>query len=213
MTSSRVEPGTPRLTDYLQVAALDGLSFELQVRLGAIACGKLWIRSGSVIHAELPGASGEQALQLLARIPNARFEVASLGSSVITIERPWTDILGVSLSLAGEGGSGRRHLDVYAKLRESGLGPRLGGLAEEEAPLPRHTSLQAQRATRSAALLLRRAGLVAYLSGDLERARRCYERVLAVRPHDLESRANVERIRARQLVEQQLRRLEVSACD
>jgi hypothetical protein len=209
---SRVEPGIVRLTDYLQVATLEGSSLELQVRLGAIACGKIAIRSGSVIHAELPGASGEQALVLLARIPNARFEVTSLAAMATTIERPWSDILGVSLALASEGDSGRRHLDVYARLRERGLGPRLGGIADA-APLPRQASLQAQRATRSAALLLRRAGLVAYLAGDLERARRCYERVLAVRPHDLESRTNVERIRARQLIEQQLGRLEVSACD
>jgi hypothetical protein len=210
LTISRAEAGSARLTDYLQVAALDELSFELQVRLGAIACGKVAIRSGSVIHAELPGASGEQALQLLARIPNARFEVGALASAPTTIERAWTDVLGVSLTLASEGDSSRRHLDVFAQLRESGLGPRLAIVDEA---LPRHTSLQTQRATRSAALLLRRAGLIAYLAGDLERARRCYERVLAVRPHDFESRTNVERIRARQLIEQQLRRLEVSACD
>lgn len=212
MSSSRIEAGTARLSDYLRIASRDALSFELHVRLGAIECGKVAIRAGVVVHSELPGAIGEPALELLARIPNARFEITSLGAAPTTLERPWTAVLGV-LDLHDDDAS-RRHLQVYGELRELGLGPTTLELTDPTEPRTlRYSSLQSQRATRSAALLLRRAGLLAYLAGDLERARRCYERVLAMRPHDLESRANVERIRARLLLEQGLRSLEVVACD
>lgn len=200
----------PRLIDYLQIASHESLTVELQLRLGAIACGRLAIREGRVIHADMPGASGELALELLGRVPNLRVEVGALGETETTVTRSWTSVLG-SAGDQDEHASVRR-AQVYAELRHFGLG---GGSKELTSTTTAHSfsSLQLRRAQRVAATLLRRAGLLAYLGGDLDRARRCYERVLALRPRDIESRVNAERIRARMLDDEQLGRMESQSCD
>lgn len=200
----------PRLVDYLQIASHESLTLELQLRLGAIACGRLAVREGRVIHAEMPGANGELALELLGRVPDLRVEVGALGETETTVTRPWSSILG-SIGDQDEQASGRR-AQVYAELRDFGLGSQSKDLAS---PTTVHSfsALQLRRAQRVAATLLRRAGLLAYLAGDLDRARRCYERVLALRPRDIESRVNAERIRARMLDDEQLGKIEVQSCD
>ncbi|MFV8751519.1 tetratricopeptide repeat protein [Nannocystaceae bacterium ST9] len=189
--------GRPGLVDYLRVASRDSLTFELRLRVGAIACGRLAIRDGRVIHAEMPGATGDLALELLGRVPNLRAEPGALGESEVSLRQPWTHSLAAVIEQTQDESAHLRRARVYAELRALGLGPP----TDPPSAAVNHSfsRLQLGRARRSAARLLRRAGMLAYLAGDLERARRCYERALTLRPRDLESRANTERIRARML--------------
>ncbi|MFV8751521.1 tetratricopeptide repeat protein [Nannocystaceae bacterium ST9] len=156
------------------------------------------MREGRVVHAEMPGATGELALELLGRVPDLRVEVAAAsGVDPATVERPWLAILGSVADRVDDEHASMRRARVYAELRELGIGvgPALVALP----PTPSYPAVKLRAARHVAASLLRRAGLLAYLADDLDRARRCYERALTLRPRDAASRVNAERIRARML--------------
>ncbi|MBI4952413.1 MAG: hypothetical protein HY908_10300 [Myxococcales bacterium] len=68
------------------------LTVRLELSLGVLAIGHVDVRRGEVVHAEMPGAQGDQALALLARLPRADVRLVFLDADRLappSLSRPW----------------------------------------------------------------------------------------------------------------------------
>jgi biotin carboxyl carrier protein len=185
----------PTLVDYLIVAEHQRLDLALHLHIGALEVGVIGVSGGGVVHAELPGASGDPAITLLARLPDTRIMPERWTPRVTNVDRPWRELIPESMQESSPGRS-QRLAEVRAELQE--LAEELA--AEEPAAEEPASSSQADaRAKRMAAELLDWAAIEAYMSGGVERARTLVQRSEEVRPGQLICAANLERLRLRLL--------------
>lgn len=186
----------PTLVDYLIVVEHDSLDICLHLHVGALEVGVIGVRGGRVVHAELPGAKGDTALSLLARLPDARVSAERWTQLATNVDRSWRSVVEPS-SLDNSPGRRQRLTQIRAELRE--LDAEIAaesGVYAIEGPQP--VSVDA-RTLKVAAELFDWAVIEAYMSGSVEAARSLAERREQLKPGDLTSAANLERLRLRLL--------------
>ncbi len=180
----------PRLVDFLIVAEHRVLDIGLRMWVGAIEVGLVGTSAGRVVFAELPGATGDAALQLLASLTEARVVPETWTTRVTNVESHWRRL--ISEGVPASGGRGPRLAAAREALRDW-----IDGDGESyEADEPN------SRAMRLAIELLDWAAITAYLAHDLARAERLLERRKAIGAADAVCRANLERLRLRRLDEE-----------
>lgn len=205
-TSERGERERPALVDYLLVAAREKLELSLRLRLGALELGQLGLEDGRVVHAQMPGASGNLALELLARVPGTRVEPGPAVDEAANVNRDWREVFAGALKARSSGRTARRGR-VYAELRGLGL------LDEDDERDPGASMSMTTLSVTEHALelsaatleLLGRAALEAYLRGDLDQAQALFSRCVHLSPESRCCRTNLERVRLRILDEESLR--------
>jgi hypothetical protein len=82
------------LADVLAYAEQRQLTLRLDIFLGAIEVGRIDILCGVVLHAEIPGAEGDGALELLAAMPHAELRLRSVSAEELrrrTVRKSWWD--------------------------------------------------------------------------------------------------------------------------
>ncbi|EDM78498.1 hypothetical protein PPSIR1_33324 [Plesiocystis pacifica SIR-1] len=184
----------PTLIDYLVI--LDDLAVDIGLRawIGALEVGFVGVADGRPVFAEIPGARGDTALTLLARLPAARVVPEAWTKANPNIEQDWRGLVDLS-SWEAIPGRSQRLASVRSELLEFRADGRRGERSEtfvdDDAELAREHKIVAQ--------LLAWAAVEAYLGGDLESARALIVRRDSVAPSDLVSAANLERLRLRML--------------
>ncbi|NVB42565.1 hypothetical protein G6O69_32375 [Pseudenhygromyxa sp. WMMC2535] len=186
----------PTLVDYLIVAELQSLDLGLRLWIGALEVGLVGLRDGQVTHAELPGASGDPALTLLARLP-VRITTELWSTELHTVRSPWRELVDESIWGASPGRAQRLEA-IRSELQELFSEPKQR-LIEEIDPVEVQEDHALTRARRLATELLDWAAVEAYLGGDRERARRLLGQREQLLPGDLLCAANLERLRLRLL--------------
>lgn len=183
----------PTLVDYLIVAEHQQLDVRLQLFVGALEVGVVGVSGGRVVHAELPGASGDAAVVLLARLPDMRIMPERWTGGVTNVEASWRELIDLGLQ-DGSAGRSQRLAQVRAE-----LGELAAELADD--PDPREPACDATdaRAQQTAAELLDWAAIEVYLRGDVDRARTLVLRSDQLFPGQLLCAANLERLRLRLL--------------
>lgn len=90
--STRAFVGTIGFAHYVALAHEQRLSLRLRVSLGAIEIGVVDLQDGELVHAELPGASGDRAVELLARMRRVDIACEPLPQTpVLDVSRPWRE--------------------------------------------------------------------------------------------------------------------------
>ena len=192
----------PSLCDYLLTAESEQLTIALRLKLGAVEVGLVVIAAGELIHAELPGAAGDPALELLAQVGEVQVELSPASAVTRTVNGSWKSIFADALRAQGPGRAGRRAL-VCERLRRAGF---LAELESEEQSEERLADSEVDpelrtRAEQQLLDLLHLDAMGAYLRGDFGRALASLRLgvVLAGAPA---YRTNLERLRQRILEEQ-----------
>ena len=186
----------PTLVDYLMVVEHDPIDLCLHLYVGALEVGIIGVRGGRVVHADLPGASGNTALSLLARLPDARITPEPWTERANNVEGAWRQLVDQG-QIANSPGRRQRLSQIRAELRE--LDAELAaesGVYEIARPEPSSADASALRVATE---LLDWAVVEAYLVRDIEGARILAERREQLEPGDLTSAANLERLRLRLL--------------
>ncbi len=178
----------PHLVDFLVVADHRRLDIGLRVWIGAIEVGLICISTGSVVFAELPGATGDVAVQLLASLSDARIVPESWTTRETNVASHWRTL--VCERLLVESAARRQRLAAAGDALQPWSGQEMA------APEPDEPNSRAQRV---AVGLLDWAAIMAYLDGRLTRAQELLERRQAIGSDDLFCRANFERLRLRRL--------------
>ena len=186
----------PTLVDYLIVVEHDSIDLCLHLYVGALEVGIIGVRGGRVVHADLPGASGNTALSLLARLSDARITPEPWTERASNVEGGWRQLVDQG-QIANSPGRRQRLAQIRAELRE--LDAEIAaesGVYEIAQPEP---SSAGAPALAVATELLDWAVVEAYLVRDIEGARALAERREQLKPGDLTSAANLERLRLRLL--------------
>lgn len=186
----------PNLVDYLLVAEHQQLEVGLHVHVGRLDIGLVGVHAGRAVHADMPGAIGNTAFALLARVSNARIVPSRWQYDVGNIDKPWRELVGENESALA---SGRTRLlaQVRTEMRE---------LDDERAEdsgvfelIERKRDHEHDLAARVAAELVDWAVVEAYLRGELEQARGLVVQRERMCPGELLPAANLERLRLRLL--------------
>lgn len=186
----------PNLVDYLLVAEHQKLTVGLHVHVGRLDIGIVGVHAGQPVHADMPGASGNTAFTLLARVSSARIVPSCWQHEVANIHKPWRELVSENEPALANGRT-QRLAQVRAELREldseraaeSGVFELVERKRDHEHPL----------AARVAAELVDWAVVEAYLRGELEQARCLVGHRERLCPGELISAANLERLRLRLL--------------
>lgn len=186
----------PTLVDYLIVADHEQLDLSLHLHIGALEVGQLGVSGGQVVFAELPGATGDAAVSLLAQLPNARIMPEAWTTKPTNVSTPWRELIDERLWKASPGRK-QRLAQIRAELREldAEIAAESGVYA---VPRPELNDDDA-RALRIAAELIDWVAIEAYLHGEVDRAHVLMSQRERLRPGDLISAANLERLRLRLL--------------
>jgi hypothetical protein len=185
----------PTLMDYLVVAESQKVDAGLNVYVGRLEVGLVGLSGGRVVYADMPGASGNTALSLLARLSNARIVINQWSAHLANVDRPWRELVGEPDPNAAVGRA-QRLAEVRAELRE------LDSERESESGVYdriENNTGDLGLARRVAAELLDWAVIDAYTSGDFEVSRELASAREIVAPGDLLAAANLERLRLRLL--------------
>ncbi|MCA9696473.1 MAG: hypothetical protein KC431_03025 [Myxococcales bacterium] len=186
----------PSLVDYLIVAEHQSRDLGLRLWIGALEIGLIAVCAGEVAYAELPGAGGDTALTLLAKLP-ARVTPEPWVGRDRNVHKPWRELIDEQ-QWGNSPGRSQRLTAIRAELAE---------LDEETGELDSQTGASVladetevpTRARRVSVELLDWLAIEAYLEGEREQARA----LLTVRersaPGDLLCAANLERLRLRLL--------------
>jgi hypothetical protein len=185
----------PRLIDFVIVAEQQELDVGLRLWVGAVDVGLVGISAGRVVFAELPGAVGDVALQLLASLPEARVVPESWTIRVTNVESHWRTLVN-QREIAGSVARVQRLVAARDALRSCVSNVAVVSVEGIEVGEPGGHALQIGLE------LLDWAAIGAYLDGDLDRARRLLERRTLLGRGNLICRANLERLRLRLLDEE-----------
>ncbi|GEM_PF-6814703 len=82
------------LAQYLDVLEPSGNNAAIELSVGRLPVGRVELRGGRPVHAELPGAVGDKALELLARIPRSEVSLVEPERCRRTLVRPWRGYVG-----------------------------------------------------------------------------------------------------------------------
>ncbi len=86
---------SPSLGHYFFFANEQRVSVRLRVCLGTLEVGVVDVKDGEPVHAELPGATGDRALELLARLRRVEISCERLPEvPVLDVRHPWTEAFG-----------------------------------------------------------------------------------------------------------------------
>lgn len=190
----------PGLVDYIIVAENLRLDVELRLWIGALEVGLVGIAGGQVFYAEIPGATGDTALGLLARLP-ARVTPEAARTRESNVQAAWREVID-ERAMGASAGRLQRLEAVRSELAE--LASESAGEAVVAAVVDGDET--DARARRGVAELLDWAAVEAYLGGDVERARLVLIDRERIQPGDLLCAANLERLRLRLLED------EIEAC-
>jgi hypothetical protein len=186
----------PNLIDYLLVAEHQQLAVGLHVHVGRLDIGIVGVHAGQPIHADMPGASGNTAFSLLARVSNARIVPSRWQHDVGNIDKPWRDLVSEDEPALATGRS-QRLAQVRAELRElDSEGAEGSGVFERVEPERDH---EYHLAARVAAEIVDWAVVESYLRGEFEHARGLIVHRERLCPGELLPAANLERLRLRLL--------------
>jgi hypothetical protein len=187
----------PDLIDYILVAEHQQLDLCLRVYVGRLEIGLIGVHVGSPVYADMPGATGNTAFALLARLSNARIVPSRWKYDTTNIDSPWRELVGGGEQVSPAGRT-RRLADVRSELREldEELAQEQSGEIERE--VGSHDDEQ-QLALKVAAELLDWRVVEVYLRGDFEHARRLAGQRERLQPGELLPAANLERLRLRLL--------------
>jgi len=178
----------PYLVDFLTVIDDQKLDIALRLWMGSIEVGLIGISTGRVVFAELPGATGGAALQLLASLTEARLVPEPWTKRESNVDLQWRALVNehepVSSTVRKQRLAAARHA-LQGWILED-----LGG-SEDEAPN--------DRAQRVVLDLLDWSSIVAYLNGDLDRTEELLSRRKSLGPTDTICSANLARLRLRRL--------------
>lgn len=186
----------PSLIDYMSVAEAEQLDLELRLYVGAFEVGLICLRAGVVTHAELPGAQGDAALALIARLPNLSPMPEPASERPTTVAQPWRELIDEDL---WRGAAGRSTQLAQARSQIHGQLGAVTRLAVPEASAAAASPAANDRARQVTADLLGWAAIEAYLAGQLERAHSLAVRRAQLSTDDVVGAANVERLRLRLL--------------
>lgn len=84
----------PSAADILHSLADQGRSVSALLWLGRVEVGRIDVERGEVIHAEIPGASGDTALRLFPRLVGVRITLDELRVSERSVGPDWRELLG-----------------------------------------------------------------------------------------------------------------------
>ena len=185
----------PTLVDYLIVAEHEGLDLGLHLHIGALEVGRVEVRGGQVVFAELPGAAGDAAVSLLARLANARVMPERGLAGQANVETPWRELIDEA-QWASSPGRKQRLAQIRAELRELDGEPAAESGVYE---VPSDLDADDHRVARTAAELIDWVAIETYLEGDVDRARALFEQHERLRPGEIVNAANLERLRLRLL--------------
>ena len=87
LRSVRLEP---TLVEYLRFAVDCRLNARLRLFIADAEVGAVEVDHGQIVHAELPGAVGDDALVLLGRMPRMRIEVGNPSKLEPSVKMDWT---------------------------------------------------------------------------------------------------------------------------
>lgn len=185
----------PTLIDYLVVLEQEELEISLHVHVGTLEVGVVSVQQGAVVHANLPGATGDSALKLISQLPNTRISPEVWTNPEPNITAPWRDLIPVQDYDQSVDRRQRLSL-VRAELRE--LDAELAaesGVYElptsEPGPIER-------KALRIVGSLFDWSALDAYLDDDIEDARSIMQKRTQIASDPI-ALANLERLRLRLL--------------
>lgn len=183
----------PNLVDYLLVAEHQKLEVALHVHVGRLDIGIVGIHAGLAVYADMPGAMGNTAFALLARVSNARIVPSRWQHAGGNIDKTWREIIGESEPALATGRT-QRLAQVRAELRELD-----SERAEDSGVFQHQHQHQHQLAARVAAELVDWAVVEAYLRGEIDLARGLVVQRERICPGELLPAANLERLRLRLL--------------
>lgn len=185
----------PTLLDYLTVLEHETLELCLEVHVGALEIGLVGVQRGAVVHAQLPGASGPFALQLLAKLPNTRLSPQRWRECEANVSAPWRELLEPHPEEQPAGRRQRLSL-VRAELRE--LDAELAAESGVyEIPRPEPGPVE-RKALDIVGRLFDWCAIDSYLEGEIEVARALVQRRGQIQA-DILALANLERLRLRLL--------------
>jgi len=178
----------PYLVDFLIVIEDQKLDIGLRLWMGAIEVGLIGISAGRVVFAELPGATGDAALRLLASLTGARLAPESWTTRGSNVDLQWRGLVDEHESVGPA--VRKERLAAARDALKDWISSDFGG-SEDEAPNGR-----AQRVVLD---LLDWCSVVAYLDGDLDRTEELLVRRRSLGPDTSICSANLERLRLRRL--------------
>jgi hypothetical protein len=146
-----------------------------------------------VIFAELPGTQGDEALRLLASLPDAKVAPERWVAQTPNVQAPWRTLL-----------SGRERAggDRRARLAAARRGLR-GYSVVTDLRVVEPPDQPAGNASRRVTTLVNESAVDAYLIGDFDRAHRLFETTVRLNSNHAIARANLEVLRLRRLDDEQ----------
>lgn len=202
--------------DYLAYAETLKLTMRLDLFLGALEVGRLDVLRGVVVHAEMPGANGNEAFRLLTQLPRCEVTITLVDDGDIleqTVDKPWRELI-----THQPRPESARDRDLQAAFA-SGRGV-ITGRQEDSAPAPASNATPRQPVEEPSLLpeeapkkpangadvpggssdgydeLFKRA-TAAYLRRSYEEALEYFQACASMRPDDRRVRHNIEKLQER----------------
>ncbi|MBL8942844.1 MAG: hypothetical protein JNK45_06850 [Myxococcales bacterium] len=175
------------LGHYLAYAERLGHTGRLEIRAGILRVGVIDLDHGVVVNAELPGAIGERALELLGRLRRAEVRRLEDPIGARCVTRPWQDFFTKPPELTA---SANEQLERFFSTEVQGPRP----VAEPEVASPEAAVPRSLGESSNAYEQAFRDAVAAYARRDRATARRLFERCLELRPGDPRAKHNLERL-------------------
>ncbi|MBI5507990.1 MAG: hypothetical protein HY903_04485 [Deltaproteobacteria bacterium] len=187
---------------HLAFAEHQKLTVQVDVSLGVMDIGCIRVQDGAVVHAELPGAAGLDALALMGRLPGMHLAISTKNPSAAqeTVVGSWRSVLPAQAELSAEAMSalsatfsrGSADLGRAAPLTPTVRAPTPPAPIPSPAPSP-ETSAAADAAYEKQFA----EAMAAYLRRDYVEALELFAACLNARPDDRRVLHNIERLQAR----------------